>query len=122
MTGVVSPLAGTREQAFVYAHSAAALMHAVARGCSAGTIFYCGCGRTPRRAPDGDFKWGGCGDNTKFGQRFARKFADSADRRKSKRRTIEDKLRAKVNLHNNRAGSKVSQAPQTELTASVSRV
>ena len=124
--------AGTREQAFVYAQSAAALMHSVARGCSAGTIFYCGCGPTPRRAPDPDFKWGGCGDDTKFGQRFARKFTASAERHKSKRKSrkalegtltgsagrpkskrksrksLEDRLRIKVNRHNNRAGRKVS--------------
>jgi len=105
--------AGTREQAFVYANSAASLMHAVARACSAGTIFYCGCGRTPRRQPEGNFKWGGCGDNTKFGQRFARKFVDSPDRRKSKRKSREEKLRAKVNLHNNRAGSKAVQKSLT---------
>ncbi|XP_064639356.1 protein Wnt-11b-2-like isoform X2 [Lineus longissimus] len=75
---------GTREQAFVYALSAAAVAHAVARSCSTGGTTRCSCGRLPREAPDGDFKWGGCSDNTRFGAQFGKLFVDAPWTKSSK--------------------------------------
>lgn len=46
------------------------------------------------------WKWGGCSADIGFGMRFARKFLDA--------REIEGDDRSLMNLHNNRAGRKVS--------------
>ncbi|KAJ8680579.1 hypothetical protein QAD02_016366 [Eretmocerus hayati] len=44
-------LTGTKEQAFVYAMSAAAAVWRVARGCALGKIAACSCAQPPRREP-----------------------------------------------------------------------
>lgn len=46
------------------------------------------------------WKWGGCSADIGFGMKFARKFLDA--------REIEGDARTQMNLHNNRAGRKVS--------------
>lgn len=74
---------GTREQAYVYAMSAAALAWSIARACAAGSLAACSCAapprappRPPRQAqvtpaePHARFKWGGCGDNYQWAERF----------------------------------------------------
>ncbi|KAI8430002.1 hypothetical protein MSG28_000449 [Choristoneura fumiferana] len=81
--------ARTREQAYVYAMSAAALAWSVARACAAGALAACSCAapprappRPPRQAhvspaePHARFKWGGCGDNFQWAERFAKQFLD----------------------------------------------
>ncbi|KAG7304533.1 hypothetical protein JYU34_011482 [Plutella xylostella] len=83
-------LTGTREQAYVYAVSAAALAWSVARACAAGSLPACSCAapprappRPPRQAhvsptePHARFKWGGCGDNYQWAERFAKQFLDA---------------------------------------------
>ncbi|XP_022118387.2 protein Wnt-11-like [Pieris rapae] len=80
-------LTGTREQAYVYAMSAAALSWSVARACASGSLAACSCAapprappRPPRQAtsePHARFKWGGCGDNFHWAERFARQFLDA---------------------------------------------
>ncbi|XP_041973986.1 protein Wnt-11b-like [Aricia agestis] len=81
-------LTGTREQAYVYAVSAAALAWSVARACASGALAACSCAapprappRPPRQAaptePHARFKWGGCGDNFQWAERFAKQFLDS---------------------------------------------
>ncbi|XP_076332222.1 protein Wnt-11b-2-like isoform X2 [Tachypleus tridentatus] len=91
---------GTREQSFVYALSSAAVGYTVARACSAGNILSCGCGRVPSVQAQGDFKWGGCGDNLLHGIKFSRSFCNSPWMRKKTKKTVEGVL----NRHNNRAG------------------
>lgn len=93
----------------MYALSAAAVTHAVARACAAGLLPQCGCAAPPSRPPDGAFQWGGCGDDLRWAQQFTRQFVDSADRSKPDAdggRQQRDPL-ALVNLHNNRAGRRV---------------
>ena len=89
---------GTREQAFVYAIASASLTHSVARACSIGITTKCTCGALPNEAPQGDFKWGGCGDDVDFGLDFSKAFiGDKEDRRK----------KSMMNRHNSAAGRKV---------------
>ena len=109
--------AGTREQAFVYALASASLTRTVARTCASGQYKHCACGSFPRHPPDGNFKWGGCGDDVKYGKRFAKSFTDAPlknlmnKKDKTSEATFEWKnthVNAAVNIHNNRAGRKVT--------------
>lgn len=95
---------GTREQAYVYAISSAALAHSLARACSIGVTTKCSCGILPNSPPEGDFKWGGCGDDVRFGIAFSQMFTESSLTKKGKP-TMSKK--AQMNRHNNRAGRKV---------------
>ena len=97
-------ISGSREASFVYAISAAGVVHTVTRACSKGHLHFCACDPTKRgigRDRRGTFDWGGCSDNVHYGSRFSRVFIDAKDRR------ISD-ARALMNLHNNRAGRRVS--------------
>ncbi|XP_064615077.1 protein Wnt-11b-2-like [Liolophura sinensis] len=95
---------GTREQAYVYAVSSASLVHAVARACSIGVTTKCSCGALPNSPPDGDFKWGGCGDDVQFGLLFSDIFTEAPMTKKGKRKTGK---KAAINRHNNNAGRRV---------------
>ena len=108
-------LPGSREQAFVFALSSAAVLQAVAKTCSSGAASKCGCGRSPSTSAVATvggggggvegFKWGGCADNVDFGAEFSRSFCDArwtGDRRRRRSK------RAVTNLHNNDAGRTVS--------------
>jgi wingless-type MMTV integration site family protein 11 len=112
----------TREQAYVYAISSAALTYTMARACASGTLYHCTCGSKPDEPPNSNFQWGGCGDNIRWGVYFAKRFIDNVEKlnvsktRKRKRGNENDEERknkllkeeiAAVNLHNNRVGRKV---------------
>ena len=58
---------------------------------------------TPGVATEQPWKWGGCSADIDFGIKFTRKFLDA--------REIEQDARSLMNLHNNRAGRKVSHYP-----------
>lgn len=53
---------------------------------------------------DGDWEWGGCGDNVNFGYKKSREFMDAPYRKRSDIKTL-------VKLHNNDAGRLVSAEP-----------
>ncbi|KAJ8871089.1 hypothetical protein PR048_027393 [Dryococelus australis] len=110
---------GTREQAVVYALSSAAVAHTLARACAAGSLFHCSCAPPPREPPNGNFKWGGCGDNVRWAAHFGKQFTDSAERAAAKGKAGGGAKRgrlAAVNLHNNRAGRRVSPLSQPALS------
>ncbi|XP_067668624.1 protein Wnt-11b-2-like [Haliotis asinina] len=96
---------GTREQAYVYGISSAALVHSVARACSIGVTTKCSCGALPNSNTAGSFKWGGCGDDVNFGLHFAEAFTNSG--LKSKKGNIKTSKKAMMNKHNFAAGRKV---------------
>ncbi|XP_035677624.1 protein Wnt-2-like isoform X2 [Branchiostoma floridae] len=91
---------GSREAAFVYAVSAAGVMFSITRSCSLGELLDCACDPKKRGFSEdsmGEFEWGGCSDNVKFGEGFTRKFVDARDRSQRDARAV-------MNMHNNRAG------------------
>lgn len=95
---------GSREAAFTYAISSAGVAYAVTAACARGNISLCGCAPDPKgsrdaTAPSG-WKWGGCSVDIGYGMRFARRFLDA--------RELEGDERSLMNLHNNKAGRKVS--------------
>lgn len=95
----------SREAAFINAISAAGAVYAVARSCRDGNLSSCGCSRRPR--PKGlhqDWIWGGCGDNSEYGYRFAKGFIDGRERGKNHPRHSNDLARTLMNIHNNEAG------------------
>ncbi|KAK6172045.1 hypothetical protein SNE40_018009 [Patella caerulea] len=95
----------TREAAFVYAITAAGVVYAVTQACSMGRLLQCTCGNNLRdTATDGEWEWGGCGDNVEFGYQKSREFMDA--RRRKKRRGDVTTL---VQLHNNEAGRQAVQ-------------
>lgn len=70
--------------------------------CARGNISACGCAPDPKpkdSMPSG-WKWSGCSVDVDFGMRFARKFLDA--------RELEGDERSLMNLHNNKAGRKVT--------------
>ncbi|CAH1784164.1 unnamed protein product [Owenia fusiformis] len=98
--GKVMLKVGSREAAFVYSISSAGVVHAITRACSKGDLQNCACDPTKTgqsKDRKGEFKWGGCSDNVRYGADFSRMFVDAREKR------IRD-ARALMNLHNNRAG------------------
>ncbi|XP_064422758.1 protein Wnt-11 [Latimeria chalumnae] len=91
---------GTRESAFVYALAAAAVCHSIARACTLGELPTCSCGPTPAEVPGPDFRWGGCGDNLRYGLQMGSAFVD-APIKSYKAKMQASKL---MNLHNNAVG------------------
>uniref|UniRef100_F7FUP9 Protein Wnt n=1 Tax=Monodelphis domestica TaxID=13616 RepID=F7FUP9_MONDO len=68
---------GTRESAFVYALSAAAISHTIARACTTGDLPGCSCGPVPGETPGPGYRWGGCADNLNYGLLMGAKFSDA---------------------------------------------
>ncbi|XP_018331310.1 protein Wnt-11b-1-like [Agrilus planipennis] len=114
-------LRATKEQAFVYALSSAALAHQIAKACASGSIQMCSCGNKPRASSPKEFRWGGCPDNVKQGVRFSKRFIEAAEKleKKDKKKnwykywldegielTRWNKEISSINNHNSRVGRK----------------
>lgn len=100
----------SREAAFTHAISAAGVVYAISRTCRDGELSTCGCSRRRRPARlRRDWVWGGCGDNTDYGYRFAVGFVDAREKEKNYPRHSNELARMLMNLHNNEAGRRVSQ-------------
>ncbi|MEJ1283995.1 wingless-type MMTV integration site family member 9B [Cricetulus griseus] len=87
-----------KETAFLYAVSAAALTHALARACSAGRMERCTCDDSPGLESRQAWQWGVCGDNLKYSTKFLSNFL--GPKRGSK------DLRARADAHNTHVGIK----------------
>lgn len=98
--------------AFVYAISSAGVVYTLARACSQGELDSCSCDPTKKglsQDAKGSFSWGGCSDHVEHAMRFSQTFVDAKERK-------ERDARALMNLHNNRAGRKVSATQKGEST------
>ncbi|KAM8946926.1 protein Wnt-9b [Pelodytes ibericus] len=89
---------GFKETAFLYAVSASALTHSLAKACSAGRMERCTCDDSPGLESQRAWQWGVCGDNLRHSTRFLQNFL-------GQRRGGRD-TRAKIDLHNTNAGIK----------------
>lgn len=83
----------------MYSLASSSLAHGIAKTCSSGQTSKCGCAPIPQETPNGDFQWGGCGDDIRFGVGFSKVFMESGE--------IGRKRRA-INVHNAAVGRKVS--------------
>ncbi|KAJ1161279.1 hypothetical protein NDU88_001766 [Pleurodeles waltl] len=94
---------GTKETAFIYAVTAAGLVHSVTRTCSAGNMTECSCDASLQNSGSASegWHWGGCSDDIQYGMLFSRRFADSPTTNSTEKET--DSL-ALMNLHNSEAG------------------
>lgn len=97
-------LSGTRESAFVYALSAAAISHTIARACTTGDLPGCSCGPIPGETPGPGYRWGGCADNLNYGLIMGSKFSDAPMKMK-KSGSQANKL---MHLHNSEVGRQVT--------------
>jgi len=127
--------AGTREAAFLHAIRSAGVTFSITRACSQGHVTGCRCAR--RRVAEagdvtinennedttdaqrlhlapvshgsvtmdtdttGSWQWGGCGADIAYGSRFSKVFLDARETDNSSTMTL-------MNLHNNKAGRRVS--------------
>lgn len=112
----------TRETGFVNGITAAGVTYAVTRACTMGDLVECSCDKNTRHlkkikhgtkkrkievldnnlsVSEGDWEWGGCGDNVNFGLRKSRDFLDTRYKKRSDMKTL-------VKLHNYDAGRLVS--------------
>ena len=94
-----------RETAFLHAISSAAITYEITLQCARRKIPGCGCAETekPSQVDNSNWKWGGCGDNIKFGKKAAKRFMDKLENGND--------ARTAFNLHNNEVGRRVSQLP-----------
>lgn len=95
---------GTREAAFVYALSAAALSHTIAQACTSGDLRLCSCAPVPSQVLEPGYRWGGCADNLHYGLMMGSKFADAPLKMK-RAGSHANKL---MHLHNSEVGRQVS--------------
>ncbi|XP_020611838.1 protein Wnt-4-like [Orbicella faveolata] len=96
---------GTKESAYVYSLSSAAVVYSVTQACSIGRLELCGCGRTPKmKLENKNWLWGGCSDNIAYGVRFSKNFTDAVEKKRMKGQEASATSRALMNLHNNEAG------------------
>lgn len=76
-------------------------MYSVTRACAQGTLVGCGCDDSVRQTDtEGQFEWGGCSENLKYGGKFAEEFVDSEEQNVNEF--------GLMNLWNNKAGRLVS--------------
>ena len=104
---IVISILDTKETAYVQAITAAGIVYSIARACSREEIKQCSCDNKERAAPeDGEFQWGGCGDNLQHGYNYAKRFAGYA---------LSGDASSLLNGHNSKAGRLVSVIMSTKL-------
>lgn len=87
----------------MFSLAAAVVSHAIARACASGDLPSCSCAAAPSEQAAPDFRWGGCGDNVRYGLQMGSAFSDAPMRN---RRSGPQAFRL-MQLHNNAAGRQV---------------
>ena len=80
--------------------SAASVAFAVTRAGSKGDLADCSCDTRIRQKKSQKWKWGGCSEDIRYGERFSREFLDAKE--------DVNTATGLMNLHNNEAGRRVS--------------
>ena len=102
-------LTANKETAFIHAISTAAIIYEIITQCRLNKIPGCGCADVKKqREGNGDWQWGGCSDNIRFGEKETRHFINRLE-------TGID-ARTAFNLHNNEVGRKVHLSSSNCLT------
>ncbi|ELT96282.1 hypothetical protein CAPTEDRAFT_90169, partial [Capitella teleta] len=87
----------TKEISFGQAITCAGVAHTITKNCSSGEFENCRCDESKKGKKGGrTWKWGGCSDNLRFGERVSKLFFDD--------RVAATDAMATVNLHNNEVG------------------
>ena len=101
----------SKETAFVYALTSAAVAHAVTRSCTAGNLPDCSCQSNSNywMARGRNVKWKRkkCDENVRYGLMFSELFVDAPDQDKDTKRKFRRSGQNFVNLHNSNAGRQV---------------
>lgn len=79
--------------------SAASVAFAVTRACSKSELAGCSCDNRIRQKKSQKWKWGGCSEDIKHGERLSREFLDAKEDANT--------ATGLMNLHNNEAGRRV---------------
>ena len=96
-------LTASKETAFVYALTSAAVVHAVTKSCTAGDLPDCVCkkSRLKRRIKPR------CNENIQYGLLFSELFVDAPDHERRASIAFRRSGQHLVNLHNSKAGRQV---------------
>ncbi|XP_030765210.1 protein Wnt-1-like [Sitophilus oryzae] len=87
----------SREAAYLNAIAAASMAYAITRACTKGELAdYCSCDHKIRQKKNQKWKWGGCSEDVRYGERFSKDFLDVKEDANS--------ALGLMNLHNNEAG------------------
>lgn len=89
----------------MYALSAAAISHTIARACTSGDLKLCSCGPIPGEIPEPGYRWGGCADNLHYGLMVGSKFSDAP--MKMKKKSGGSHANKLMHLHNSEVGRQV---------------
>jgi len=83
--------------------TSAGVTYSITQACSLGKLKRCSCDKSKKKGKVhnlGGWAWGGCSADIRHGLKFSKKFLDA--------RELLENARSLMNLHNNRAGRKVS--------------
>lgn len=100
-------IAASKETAFVYALTSAAVVHAVTKSCASGDLPDCACKKPNYMTYKGQRKKTRCDDNIQYGLLFSELFVDAPEQDKHARLRFRRSGQNLVNLHNSKAGRQV---------------
>jgi hypothetical protein len=101
------PCLASKETAFVYALTSAAVVHSVTKSCTAGVLPDCACTKPDYIKYYGKRVKARCDENIDYGLLFSQLFVDAPDNDKQAKVKFRRSGQNLVNLHNSRAGRKV---------------